>query len=345
MKRVPVRLSEFAKQVFPCLNAVEKNKEIQIFPHARVDGDCIGSASALAVGLRKMGYAARIMLDAPIPPRLHFMEIPEDLYLLVTPENESEAVSSQGLAFAVDCSEAHRMGGCEALYAQAKTKVVIDHHISDNYDRELQYINPKAASASELVFVFLRELELLTGKTLLDASQANWLMIGIQSDSGKFSFENTNARTFRAAADLMELGANVSDNAYHLFDESSKGKALLQGRALSDFKLFMDGRIAVTKITQKMLDETQAPDGAADGIANLLRDIDTVLAAFAVRECEDGVLRVNCRSKEGFDAAAFAQTMGGGGHHRASGFTAKNTDIDSFVEKIVAAASAFLEKK
>lgn len=337
-------MSDFAKQVYACFACV-KNKEIQIFPHARVDGDAVGSACSLASGLRKAGLSARVMMDAPIPPRLDFMHIPEDLYSVVTPDNESQAKEEQGAAFAVDCAEAHRMGGCEALFAQAETKMVIDHHVSVDSNSELAYIDPKAASASELVYAFLRELETLTGRTILDTVMANWLMVGIQSDSGKFSFENTNPATFRTAADLLELGANVTDNAYHLFDESSEGKVLLQARAMSDMKIFMDGKIAITKITLKMMDETKAPDGAADGIANILRDIDTVLAAFAVRESEDGTIRVNCRSKVGFDAAAFAQTMGGGGHHRASGFTGKNVDIDTFMDEIVTKATAFLEQQ
>ena len=169
-------------------------------------------------------------------------------------------------------------------------------------------------------------------------------MVGIQSDSGRFSYENTRPSTFRIAADLMERGANVTDNAYHLFDETCEGKVRLHAMALSNMKLFADGKIAVTKITQKMMDETDAPEGAADGIVNILRDIDTVLASFVIRETENNELRVNLRTKIGFDAAEFAQKMGGGGHHRAAGFSGKNVDIDTFADTIVAEASAFLER-
>ena len=69
-----------------------------------------------------------------------------------------------------------------------------------------------------------------------------------------------------------------------------------------------------------------------------------MLAAFVIRENEDGVLRVNLRTKEGFDAAEFAQIMGGGGHRRAAGFSEKNMDIDAFAEKVVSEAAAYLER-
>lgn len=340
---MPIKMSDFAKQVYACFACIGE-KEIQVFPHARVDGDCVGSAVTLAMALRKLGLPSRVMLECEIPPRLSFMHVPEDVLCIVSEKNQKACEESQGIAFAVDCSEGHRMGACEVLFEKAQTKIVIDHHISAEPDLKYAYVDPKSASTAELIYNFLRELEEITEVTLLDAFAANCLMVGIQSDSGRFSFENTGAVTFRIAADLMELGANVADNAYYLFDESSKGKVLLHGMALSNMSLYADDRIAITKITNKMVEETGAPEGAADGIANLLRDIDTVLAAFVVRESEDGSLRVNCRSKEGFDAAAFAQTMGGGGHHRASGFTGRNVAIDDFVKEIIEKAQAWLEK-
>ena len=83
----------------------DKEKEVQIFPHARVDGDCVGTAVALASSLRKLGYRAQVILDWQIPPRLSFMNVPDDLITVVTDDNEQEIRSRQGLAFAVDCSE------------------------------------------------------------------------------------------------------------------------------------------------------------------------------------------------------------------------------------------------
>ena len=322
----------------------DKEKEIQIFPHARVDGDCVGTAVALASSLRKLGYRAQVILDWQIPPRLSFMNVPDDLITVVTDDNEQQIRSRQGLAFAVDCSEGHRMGKAESLYSGAEKKVVLDHHVSASPEAEIAYVDGKSASCAELMYLLLKEWEEKFGLKLIDRFEADCLMVGIQSDSGRFSYENTRPSTFRIAADLMERGANVTDNAYHLFDETCEGKVRLHAMALSNMKLFADGKIAVTKITQKMMDETDAPEGAADGIVNILRDIDTVLASFVIRETENNELRVNLRTKIGFDAAEFAQKMGGGGHHRAAGFSGKNVDIDSFADTIVAEAVAFLER-
>ncbi|MBR5426520.1 MAG: DHH family phosphoesterase [Clostridiales bacterium] len=336
-------MNEFASRVFSYLPS-DKSKEVQVFPHARVDGDCVGTAVALVSALRKLGYSARVMLETAIPPRLSFMQVPEELLTVVTPDNEEEILARQGIAFAVDCSEGHRMGAAGNCFIRAEKKVVVDHHVSASPEAELAYVDGKSASCAELMYLLLKEWEVSSGKALVDRFEADCLMVGIQSDSGRFSYENTRPSTFRIAAELMELGANVTDNAYHLFDETCEGKVLLHGLAMSDMKLFADGKIAITKITLDMMEKTHAPEGAADGIVNVLRDIDTVLAAFVIRENEGGELRVNCRTKEGFDAAEFAQTFGGGGHRRAAGFSCKTMDIDAFSEKVIAEACAYLER-
>ena len=340
---MPENMNEFASKVLAYLPS-DKDKEIQIFPHARVDGDCVGTAVALASSLIKMGYRAKVIVDWPIPGNLSFLNVPQNLVTIVRDSNEKEIMGRQGLAFAVDCSEGSRMGKAQPVFDSAEKKVVLDHHVSSSPVSELSYVDGKSASCAELMYLFLRQWEEATKLTLVERFEANCLMVGIQSDSGRFSYENTRPSTFRTAAELMERGANVTDNAYHLFDETCEGKVRLHALALSGMKLYAEGRIAVTKITKKMMDETQAPEGAADGIVNVLRDIDTVLASFVIRETESNELRVNCRTKVGFDAAEFAQIMGGGGHHRAAGFSGKNMDIDAFAEKVVAEACAFLER-
>ncbi|MBO4927270.1 MAG: DHH family phosphoesterase [Clostridiales bacterium] len=336
-------MHEYAKKVYDLLSS-DKEKEIQVFPHARVDGDCLGTAVALSSALRKLGLLSKVVLECEIPPRLAFMSIPSDLYYVVTEETKEEIRSRQAVAFAVDCSESKRMGAAEVLFEKAEKTVILDHHVSSAPKTEYSYVDGKSASCAELLYLLIKEWEEMTGLTLVERFEADWLMVGIQSDSGRFSYENTRAGTFRIAAELMERGANVTKNAYHLFDETNEGKVRLHARALSSMQLYADRRIAITGITLKMMEETGAPEGAADGIVNVLRDIDTVQVAFVVRENEDGELRVNCRSKESFDAAEFAQTMGGGGHHRAAGFSAKGISISDFMTRIVAEATAFMER-
>ncbi|HPE38197.1 MAG TPA: DHH family phosphoesterase [Bacillota bacterium] len=339
---MPTNMNDFVLELH---KVIPQDKSIGIFPHARVDGDCVGSAVALCAALRKNHLNAYVYLEEAIPPRLAFMQVHEEEIIVVNPTVIDDYVQKIGLAIAVDCSDASRMGTAGSIFEKAPEHVVIDHHASSMSTGKLFYVDPDSASTAELIYQFICDFELVSGKMLMDAYIANNLMVGIQSDTGRFSYQNTTAGTLRIAADLMDAGANVCENAYYLFDVTNAGRVLLHGAAMSAMKLFAHGRIAITTIPLSLVDKTNAPEGAADGLVTTLRDIEGVNVAFVLRETEDGSIRVNVRSNDGFDASGFAELYGGGGHHRAAGFNGNNISMEDFYQDIVAKATAVLENK
>ena len=320
-------------------------KEVLIFPHLRVDGDCIGSAAALAAALRKLQISSAVVIDEAIPDRLRFMAIPDELLVLYTSDIIKIKTPLLGLSVAVDCSDAGRMGKSGTLYTASAQTAIIDHHVSSKGDSGIRYIVPTSASTAELVLNVIRCIEKKTGLDLMDSNIANWLMVGIQSDTGRFSFQNTTPDTLRAAAELLESGANVFSNAYHLFDLTSVERMKLIAKAMAGAKMFFDGRIALTVITSDMLRDTNTTDYATEGLVSSLRDIEGVVVSFVVRESDEGEVRVNVRSREPFDSAAFAETFGGGGHHRAAGFSMYGVTANEVCKMIIERATAFFPEK
>lgn len=300
---------------------IDSTKEVQIFPHVRVDGDCLGSAGAMAMALRLLRVRARVYMDESVPERLEFMAIDPEVVEVFDENRFDEYKKIQGITLAVDCSEASRMGRSGRLFADTTANIVIDHHISSGVSAGLRYVEPKAAAAAELVLKIIHIIEKKTQTNLLNPQISNCLMVGLQSDTGRFSYQNTSARTFRAAAELLDNGANVYINAYNLFDVTNVERMRLTALAMSNAKFYHGGRLALTIVTQDMIRECKASDDASDGFASSLRDVKGVIAAFVVRETTDGEIRVNIRSHDYFDSAAFACKYGGGGHHRAAGFS------------------------
>ena len=331
-----------ADQILLCVNS---GKEVQIFPHVRVDGDCLGSSAAIAMTLKKLGIRAKVYMDEPVPDRLRFLEIQPALFEIYDPEKIKEYSSVQGAVLAVDCSEADRMGRSGDLFALSGIPLVIDHHVSSGISQGFRYVDAKAAAAAELVLDVIRLLETKSGQILLDADISNCLMVGLQSDTGRFSFQNTTAHTFRSAALLLENGANVYINAYNLFDVTNVERMRLTSKALSNAKLFYGGKLALTVVTQEMIRECKASEDAADGLASNLRDIEGVIVSFVIRETSDGETRVNIRSYEPFDAAAFAEAFGGGGHHRAAGFSMQDMTANEVFKIIIEKAGDFLSEQ
>jgi len=316
-------------------------KVIFVYPHVRLDGDCIGSAAALVAVLRNINRRSYVMLEEPIPERLAFMNIPDDLYRIYSSDNHNQLSQEQGLAVAVDCSDAGRMGSAGTLYEVSSSKAVLDHHVSSGEATGTRLVVPQAAATAELVLHIIRIIETRTHKSLLNEQIANFLMVGIQSDTGRFSYQNTTPDTLRAAADLLEAGANLYLNAYHLFDLTSVERMRLISKALSGARMFYDGKMAMTAVTQEMIRDANASDYAADGLVSNLRDIEGVVASFVVRESGDGEIRVNIRSREPFDSAAFAEIFGGGGHHRAAGFSVRDSSVNEVCKSIIHQAESF----
>ena len=324
---------------------VDSSKEVQVFPHVRVDGDCLGSAAAIAMTLRKLRVHVRVFMDEPIPDRLRFLEIQPELFEIFSSDKMTEYRTVQGAAIAVDCSEADRMGRSGDLYADAPISFVIDHHVSSGKSSGYRYVDAKAAAASELVLDVIRILEEKSGQILLDSDISNCLMVGLQSDTGRFSFQNTTSHTFRAAAELLDHGANVYINAYNLFDVTNVERMRLTSKALSHAKLFFGGKLALTVVTQEMIRECKASEDAADGLAANLRDIEGVIVSFVIRETSDDETRVNIRSYDPFDSAAFAEAFGGGGHHRAAGFSMQKMSVNEVFKVIIEKAGDFLSEQ
>ena len=327
----------------------DNNWEIQIFPHVRVDGDCLGSAAALATALLMLRIKAKIYLAEEIPPNLLFMELSANLFT-VCKEPGEKYCAVQGAVVAVDCSADNRMGKAGSIFSAAAEKIIIDHHLigervdvvsEDNMNFHaqtgetsrsriplcLQMIVPDASSTAELMYHLLRNMEEKTKVQLITEKTANYLMIGIQSDTGRFSHHNTTPSALRTAAALMEAGANVYENSVSLFNNIAISALEMNTKLLADAEYYGNGQIAVAVVPRKILDQYLADESAVDGLADSLRNVKGVLISIVLRETKSNSLRVNIRTNTPVSAAEFAAYFGGGGHKNAAGFAVSNMDI------------------
>ena len=78
---------------------------------------------------------------------------------------------------------------------------------------------------------------------------ANALYVGLVTDTGKFMYENTDARAHRMAAALVDAGVDVNDTFRRLYEHVPLEKLKLVARALEKIELLEDGTLAVTYIS------------------------------------------------------------------------------------------------
>ena len=158
---------------------------------------------------------------------------------------------------------------------------------------------------------------------------ATALYVGLITDTGKFMYENTNARTHRIAADLIEAGVDVDETYRRLYEHVPIEKLRLLSRALERIQHHCDGTLALTYITAADYEASGAGAEMTEGIIDHLRSVEGTKVAALIRDLGDrgrATRKVSLRSSDGeVDVSAIARLHGGGGHKRAAGFS---TDLE-----------------
>ena len=153
------------------------------------------------------------------------------------------------------------------------------------------------------------------------------------TDTGNFRFENTSSNTFRAAADLVDYGANPNLIYKKCYETKTKNFVLFQNYCVNKAVFSENNSIAYTTVYKKDLEKFSAGDDYTDGIAETLRAIESTEVAFVAKEVDTKLTKVSMRSKK-LDVAKICSTFGGGGHTFAAGCTVK-ANIKDTVEKIL----------
>ena len=94
----------------------------------------------------------------------------------------------------------------------------------------------------------------------------------------------------------------------------------MESEVIADLEFYADGKLAVGKVTQKLLRENGCTLDEADGIIQKMMSIDGVEGACLFKETENNV-RASLRGRTYANMAAAAAKFGGGGHVLAAGCT------------------------
>ncbi|MBR2790272.1 MAG: DHH family phosphoesterase [Eggerthellaceae bacterium] len=163
--------------------------DVVVCGHVSPDGDCIGSTLAVVHGLRSLGKRAFGVVADPVPHTLRFLPGADEL---------APAADFAGACVcfvAVDVPDLRRMGnGAAALHGKAPLTVRIDHHAVPERYSDYSYTDPDAVSTTSLVW---EVLGLMGAQT---AEAATCCYAGLMTDSGRFTFSNTDERAFRLAS-------------------------------------------------------------------------------------------------------------------------------------------------
>lgn len=293
-----------------------------VIPHVRPDGDAVGTAAALCLIFQSLGICAKILSQDKIPDRLKFILD----YTGVEISSESEGYA----ALTVDVASPSQLG---SLYNEEKLPaLMLDHHKVGEQFADY-YIIPEASSAGEVLFDIVEVLEDM-GKIQLDKKLAFALYCAISSDTGRFAYSNTTAKTHRCVSRLIECGIDTSDINRRLFETKSKEQIKAEGfvasRIMSDF----DGRVTYATLTLQDKKRLGLEDEHFETAIDIVRSLRGARVSFFAREIERNKYKLSLRSIE-LDVAKIASRFGGGGHTRAAGCTVEAPGIKALIRIVL----------
>lgn len=293
------------------------SRNVLIVCHVGPDGDCIGSALALALALDALGIPSVVGSADGVPETLRFLPA-SDRIVAVPPPGPFD------VSVAVECSTPERGGVFAGAMMSAQTVVNLDHHLMNSEFGTIVYWDTTAAAAGEQVYGIIQALQVPVTPQI-----AECLLAAIVTDTGVFRFPNTSPKVLRLAADLIEAGASTHRIVEQVYEVRSPGSVRLLGQALATTRLTHGGQTAWTVVTPSMLIDSGALPENTTGIAGALRQIAGVRVALMFEQTAEGI-RVSIRSRDGARSNVIAEVFGGGGHAGAAGFT-RQGNLDDVV--------------
>ena len=273
-----------------------------ILTHKRPDGDTIGSAAALCVGLRAIGKRAYVAKNAEITPRYESFVSPFYPADDFVPETVVSTDIADTTLFPKNLMQ----------YAD-RVALSIDHHGVSRQFSEALYNESDSAATGELIWLLLEELGVTVTKEIADV-----LYAAISTDTGCFRFANTTPRTHRIAAALMECGCDWAQMNYAYFSVKTVTRIAAESAMMGNLRYFADKKITVAVISKALRAETGATEDDLDGISSLPYQIEGVEAGVTIFEQSDGY-KISLRTGARIHAAKVCGRFGGGGHDRAAG--------------------------
>ncbi len=281
---------------------IPKFDTIILHRHSRPDGDALGSQ----VGLKHLlleNFPGKTVYC--VGDEAGFYSFMEDTVMDEIPDSAYEGA----LALVLDCGSSHLVS--DHRWQLAARTIRMDHHLYTGSFTDLEAIDSSFESCCGLIAQMAME-----AGWKLNSTAARSLYTGMVTDSGRFRYDSTSARTFALASFLMEEKIDTESLYKDLYADDFENK-----KRKAEFLLkvqFTPNRVAYIYTTAQELAEMEMSTfSVSRGMVNTMADIRGTDIWVNFTEADGGVL-CELRSS-GPNINPIAVKYGGGGHAKASG--------------------------
>ena len=292
------------------IGEIKKYGRIIIHRHTNPDGDAIGSQVGLKHIIKENFPEKEVYAVGDAAGRYAFIEdsapdiIPDEYYkgaLSVVLDTSAKALVSDG------------------RYVLADKILRMDHHIFCEEIADVDIDEPSFESCCGLIAAFAKECNLK-----LSPVAANALYTGMVTDSGRFRYDSTNARTFSLASFLMETGYIDTARIFRNLYSDDLSSARLRASFVLKIKTTDHGMAYIYTDKDEMKALGVDTFTVSRGMVGTMSDLKGIDSWANFTETDDGVL-CELRSAK-YNINPIAVKHGGGGHAKASGATLKDRE-------------------
>ncbi len=281
---------------------IKRFKTVIIAPHARPDGDCMGSA-----------FGLKYILQATYPDKSVYVVGEETEYLkfLGTVDKIEDDVFKEALVIAVDTATKDRIA--DQRYAMGKYLIKMDHHILVDSYGDIEYVDTGRPAAA---LIILDLYQAFINEYVMTVKSAQALYTGTLTDTGRFKYSGVNGDTFRSVALLFDAGLQTHP-IYQVLDTKTEALTRFKGYVLLNYEKTSHG-VAYIKITEALRKKHDVSMEEASSLVNELSVFEDCPIWVLLSEYEENIVRARIRSK-GPAINEVANAFDGGGHAMASG--------------------------
>ncbi len=168
---------------------------------------------------------------------------------------------------AVDVPTRERLGDAARLLEESAASATVDHHAVDDRMTDICYTDPDSASTSLLVWELIGYLGVEPS-----AEMATCAFAGLMTDTGRFQYQNADARAFSLGAEMVSCGAEPAHIGSAFYQNRTLASVKLEAAAISHLRLIAGGAAALSYVSV----DDMAACGAVKADAEPLIDIASV---------------------------------------------------------------------
>ncbi len=331
MNRGPTDGGIVSAQAVPAevLDAIGRMRCPVVMSHVVPDADALGSMLAMALAFGTEECQSKVSLpEGALSMRLAFLHEWAD----VPTASPDDFAAADGF-IALDTAKKGRcnVGGAlkQTDWSGGRPLVNIDHHAGNTCYGDVNWIVGAASSTCEMVYYLLRAAD-----RPIDGVIASLLYSGMQTDTIGFSLPSATPSGLRAAADVVEAGANLAELGERLCRSQRRSEFDLLRTVYDNTKVIAGGQVAYSTASHEEIHDAGCTAADIDEQINVPRSLHGVRLAMLFTEGNRGKTRLNFRGSNGVTVIDLAGEFGGGGHSEAAG-AVLDCGLDEAIAKVL----------